>query len=168
MMLKAILVSLLLLGFSDSRDNLSEEYDLINYLVSEIDDNSLNADFLDWKILNYDSYEKLNPKNSNFAGEILNFDFNEIFNTNQRKQIDSFLKSSQPSTLDLDLLKCGKKLKKNKDYVRGRTTYSFSYPIISEGLDKIIYGIVIESKSFEADNGETKLKVFQKNLILGF
>jgi len=119
---------------------------------------------LDWRTLNYNTYNKLNPINSNFPGEIKNFNFNEIFNTNQRKQIDSFLKSTQPSTLDSDLLKCGKKLQKNNGYVHGRTTYSFSYPIISEGLDKIIYGIVIESKSFEADNGETKLKVFQKKI----
>lgn len=159
MQLKVILVSLFLLGFLDTQKECKEEYDLINYLACGLEDETLNEDFLFWRP-RYDSYERINPKNFHFKYE-KEFDLDEIFDENQRRAIDDFLKSKQPSKLDLDSLKCKNKLNKTKGYVRGKTTFGYSYPIISKSFDNQLYGILLESKVFEINN-TLKLKVFKK------
>lgn len=161
--LKVILVSLALLGFLDSQNKTREEYNLINFLACGLNEDTLiNKNFLRWGIHNfYFSYETLNPKNKNFAGQKEKYDLDEIFDQNQRREIDEFFKSKHPSKVKSKLMKCKIELHKIKGFVPKKTIYSYSYPIISKGIDHELYGIIIESMSFEGNGSET-LKVFKK------
>jgi hypothetical protein len=162
---KVILVSFFLLGFINIQRDCTKEYDLINHLACELSAyDPINQDFINWGTYNsINSYESLNPKNRGFLSGNGKIDLDEIFDENQRLSIDAFLKSKHPSKISSDSLNCKFELRKNKEYVRGLTTYSYSYPIISEGIDLALYGIIIESKSFEVDNNTITLKVFRKS-----
>lgn len=160
--LKVILASIFLLGSLDTKNEGKEEYDLINFLACEIEDYALiNAEFIPWNA-EYDSFENLNPKNKNFAGQIEKYDLDETFDENQRQEIDDFLKSKHPSKVKLHSLDCKRELNKSKvpDYLK--TIYSYSYPLISEGIDQELYGIILESVVF-GPNYTLYLKIFEKH-----
>lgn len=160
--LKIILVSLSLLGFLDSQKKTKEEYDLINFLACGIKEYALiNEDFFPWNP-RYDSYEVLNQKNVKFLKGKEKFDLDGIFDENQSREIDDFLKSKQPSKVKTQSLKCKIELNKSKGLVKKKIIYSYSYPIISRGIDNDLYGIIIESTSLEGDNASVLLKVFKK------
>lgn len=163
MMPKVILVSLLLLMSINPKEDYSHEYDLISFLVCGLDDETLNEDFIDWESYGANkSYESLNPKNSNYANGIEKFDLDKIFNIKQRAKINDFFKVENPKKVDQHLLNCQINFNKIKGYVPKKKIYSYSYPIISEGIDHEVYGIIIERTSFEVDNDEVNLKVYRK------
>jgi hypothetical protein len=160
--LKLILANVFLFGSLDTPKECKEEYDLINFLACGIEDYAfINEDFIPWNP-EYDSYEALNPKNKNFAGQKEKYDLDEIFDENQRQEIDDFLKSKHPSKVKSHSLKCKSELNKSKvpDYME--TIYSYSYPIISEGIDNEIYGIILESVVF-GPNYTLYLKIYKKH-----
>lgn len=160
---KAILVSLLLLMFMDPKEDYSQEYDLISFLVCGLDDETLNEDFIDWEShTHFKSYQSLNPINSNYANGIEKFDLDKIFNVKQRAKINDFFKAENPKKIDPHLLNCQINFNKIKGYVRKRKIYSYSFPIISEGIDHEVYGIILEETSFEVDVNELFLKVYKK------
>lgn len=160
---KVILVSLLLYISLDFREDYSPEYDLIGFLICGLDDETLNEEFIDWEPYgHYKSYESLNPKNSNFGPSTEIFDLDKIFDNNQRVKINNFFNVEKPSKIDLHLIECQINFNKIKGYVPKKKIYSYSYPIISEGIDQEVYGIILESTSFEVDNNEVKLKVYKK------
>lgn len=162
MKLKVILASIFLLGSLDTKNNCKEEYDLINFLACGVEDYALiNEDFIPWNP-RYNSYETLNPKNKNFAGQKEKYDLDEIFDENQRREIDNFLKSKHPTKVKSDSLDCKRELNKSKvpDYLK--TIYSYSYPLISEGIDQELYGIILESVVF-GPNYTLYLKIFKKH-----
>lgn len=163
MMPKVILVSLLFLMSMDTKEDYSYEYDLISFLICGIDDETLNEDFIDWELYrDFKSYESLNPKNSNYANGIEKFDLDEIFNIKQRAKINDFFKVENPKKVDQHLLNCQINFNKIRGFVPKKKIYSYSYPIISEGIDHDVYGIILESTSFEVDNSEVTLKVYKK------
>lgn len=160
--LKVILASIFLFGSLDTKKECKAEYELINFLACGIEDYALiNEDFIPWNP-RYNSYETLNPKNKNLAGQKEKYDLDEIFDENQRQEINNFLKSKHPSRVKSDLLKCKRELNKSKvpDYVK--TVYSYSYPLISKGIDHELYGILLESVVF-GENYTLYLKIFKKH-----
>jgi hypothetical protein len=147
----------------DPKEYYSQEYDLISFLICGLDDETLNQEFIDWESnTHFKSYESLNPKNVNYAGGIEKFDLDKIFNIKQRAKINDFFKVENPRKVDQHLLKCQISFNKIKGYVPKKKIYSYSYPIISEGIDHEVYGIVLENTSFEVDNSELFLKVYKK------
>lgn len=166
MMQKVTLVSIFLIGLLNVQQNCSvesQEYNLINYLACGLtNDEAINQDFINWGTHNsITSYENLKNRGLTVGRE--KFDLDQIFNEKQRSLIDVFFETKQPARISSDSLKCKVDLRKTRDYVRGLITYSYSYPIISEGIDHELYGIIIEIRSFEVDNDTITLKVFKKN-----
>lgn len=160
--LKVIFASLFLLGSLDTNIECKAEYELINFLACGIKDYALiNEEFIPWNA-EYDSYENLNPKNKNFAGQKEKYDLDEIFDENQRQEIDDFLKSKHPSKVKSHSLDCKRELNKSKVPVPMKTIYSYSFPIISEGIDQEFYGILLESVFF-GENYTLYLKIFKKH-----
>lgn len=160
--LKVILASLFLLGSLNTKKESKEEYDLINFLACGIEDYAfINEDFIPWNP-QYDSYENLNPKNKNFAGQKEKYDLDEIFDENQRQEIDDFLKSKHPAKVKSHSLDCKRELNKAKVPEYLKTIYSYSYPLISEGIDHKLYGIILESVIF-GPNYTLYLKIFKKH-----
>jgi len=163
---KVILVSFFLCGLLNFQPNYSvdpQEYDLINHLACGLTtDEAVNQNFNNWGSNNsISTYQDL--KNRGLTAGIEKFDLDEIFNEKQRSLIDVFFKTKHPPKIWTDSLNCKVNLRKSWDYVRGLTTYSYSFPIISEGIDHELYGIIIESRSFEVDNNTTTLKIFKKD-----
>lgn len=157
MLLKVILASLLMTGGSVIKEECSKEYDLINFLACNLTYESLGKDLISWK--NY-SYENLNPINSK-SRLVESFDMNQIFNEDQRNKIDEFLNSNHPSKMNTDSIKCDIEFEDATEFVAKKIIFSYSYPIISEGINKEIYAIILESEVFEI-NYTLRLKVFKK------
>lgn len=157
MLLKVLLASLFLNGGWVLREECPNEYDLINYLTCDLTYESLGKDLISWR---NNSYESLNPINSK-SRLVESFDMNQIFNEDQRNKIDEFLNSNHPSKIDPDSINCNIEFEDVTEFVAKKVIFSYSYPIISEGTDKEIYGIILESEVFEI-NYTLRLKVFKK------
>ncbi|WP_111669306.1 hypothetical protein [Algoriphagus litoralis] len=155
--LKVILASFFLTGGSVIQEKGPNEYDLINFLACNLTYESLGKNLISWR---NNSYESLNPINSKSRLDE-SFDMNQIFNEDQRNKIDEFLNSNHPSKMDADSINCKIEFEDATEFVAKKVIFSYSYPIISEGIDKEIYGIILESEVFEI-NYTLRLKVFKK------
>ncbi len=97
----------------------------------------------------------------NLSNSKKSFDLDSLLDENDRRKIEQKLKSNKHLLIDIKCLNCKDKLNKTKGFVPKKTIFSYSYPIISEGIDKEIYGIILESEVFEI-NYTLRLKVFKK------
>jgi hypothetical protein len=162
MLLKVILANLILLGSIETQKKYSKEYDLINFLACETNEYALVVErFLSWEESGFNSYSDLPTKIKNLSNNKESFDLESLLDQNDRRKIEQILKSTKHLLIDLECLKCKDKLNKTKDFVPKKTIFTYSYPIISEGIDKEIYGIILESEVFEI-NYTLRLKVFKK------
>lgn len=148
-LIKVIYTSLLLIGVPDTKKECRNEYALVD------------ERFLSWEESGFNSYSDLPTKIKNLSNSKRSFDLDNLLDQNDKRKIEQILKSSSSHLIGLDCLNCKDKLNNTKGFVPKKTIFSYSYPIISEGIDKEIYGIILESEVFEI-NYTLRLKIFKK------
>jgi hypothetical protein len=157
--LKVILASILIYQESMAKQSSSEEYDLISTIVCGFTFEAVNEDLISWKKSpSYSSYDRINPKNRK-SRLSTNLDLDEIFNDNQRNKIDRLINLDHPLKINPDSIYCKIDLKKISGFVAKKVIFSYSYPIISEGINGETYGLILESEVFEI-NYTLRLKLF--------
>lgn len=160
-LLKVLLASLLCYGESMAKQPSTLEYDLISTVVCGFTFETVNENLISWKENpSFASYDRLNPKNLKSKLPI-SFDLDEIFNQDQQKHLDEKLSSIQPSRINSDSLSCKIDLMNISGFVAKKVIFSYSYPIISEGINGETYGLILESEVFEI-NYTLRLKLFIK------
>jgi hypothetical protein len=162
MMLKQSLVNYLIGGYLifNSFTCESKSYELINVIIDDFNIKNISSQVMTWREYGYKDYSDLNHKNVVNNKHSLNLD--DLFNNDQRKEIDNFLQS--PSRI-----KIKSKCFENKVQVVNESTdrsnlgivHSFSSPLILKGRDDTEFGIVILCQSFFGE-GKTTYLVYEK------
>jgi hypothetical protein len=148
-----------------AQNQYSRDIELLNYLVCTVEENALvDSRLISWKSLGYNSFSKINPINFNFGrnqGNEKRLDFRSLLHQDQILKINEMLESELPLEIDSEILFCNAKLNYAKGIVPKKTIYSYSYPMVINGKDQELYGLILGGETFEL-NYELKLKLYVK------
>ena len=88
-------------------------------------------------------------------------DFRSLLHQDQILKISEMLESELPLEIDSEILFCTAKLNYAKGIVPKKKIYSYSYPMVINGKDQELYGLLLGGETFEL-NYELKLELYVK------